>query len=910
LGDESVEIGVASVGGEESEGGEGVDGGAEFVGGSATAEVSAEGGAQDGGGGGGGNEAVVGTQSVRDLSPTLVEAEAVGDVGTEREVVVDAVDEAASAEEASGAEDEESASRRWGDGEGEGEDDGGRGGEGTRTRTLDEWAGDEFEFESMVAGFGYEDIQKMLSNGAAAAGMAEEAGLEEEEEEEEEEAEAIDVVGAPWDEEEETALSTNTSAFRATGPSADEGGQGTWAGVVAGEAVPGQVLGGAESGSGWTGVGGGDASGRGKKGLSEKFGDMEALRRVFGPYGFGGASGDEQAEPLNAVPLNEAGPNTLEWENKTYMNAVSEYYWNRPVADRPPRDPLPAFEGDDTAETLLENLHAKRQRFFDAAQPFKDDAFAFTNFMRKDFGLAPLVVVAPENQTRFDELNASLAAAVAAEDWVAAAEAEEEMELMTYMEDPDVDQDAEDEAWFQMERDKKEGRNWSTFEELLEIVDRENEEFIAKLAKLGEVYNNETGRFTLRRIPFVPTGGDEFDPALIGADLAISNQGKTVWRQFAGRPTYALWGQGGRVDGGAGNEEEVSRWKVRVDCNMGVMCVGVMELPFAPIEGLARRLATRAWFVDSAGEAMRTGPSTVPNAHEYVEKDNMTWMHEDTKVWEEGFTLNPKYRKPGCEMIVDPQSGETAWLESDRLRDEALSYQGPGMVAQLKDNIAMGLMLTMSPEMVECAAKRYLAIENRRFRASRANGWKNESFDDCLNRSLDDGFWEQVEKEHPVPDLEKLGYKNYRQAPAPRARAIVPVPCVRACPPADGCAPGSGDALDGLYEEAQALLTEEAIKVAAAWGLPEEYCYPPRELCSVQRLALLDVLKFGVRWFADLQTDGEPSEVRLEFDRRAGTLHVRVDNRPESFLFRNVSRDAKPFVNLCMHGDQVTLLDE
>ena len=42
------------------------------------------------------------------------------------------------------------------------------------------------------------------------------------------------------------------------------------------------------------------------------------------------------------------------------------------------------------------------------------------------------------------------------------------------------------------------------------------------------------------------------------------------------------------------------------------------------------------------------------------------------------------------------------------------------MVAQLKDNIAMGLMLTMSPEMVECAAKRYLAIENRRFRASRA----------------------------------------------------------------------------------------------------------------------------------------------------------------------------------------------
>jgi len=56
-------------------------------------------------------------------------------------------------------------------------------------------------------------------------------------------------------------------------------------------------------------------------------------------------------------------------------------------------------------------------------------------------------------------------------------------------------------------------------------------------------------------------------------------------------------------------------------------------------------------------------------------------MHQDTKVWEEGFVLNPSYRKPGCEMVVDPQSGETAWLESDRLRDEALSYQGPHMVA-------------------------------------------------------------------------------------------------------------------------------------------------------------------------------------------------------------------------------------
>ena len=304
------------------------------------------------------------------------------------------------------------------------------------------------------------------------------------------------------------------------------------------------------------------------------------------------------------------------------------FFCFQPIAERPPRDPLPAFDGDDTAETLLETLFARRQRFFDQAQAFKDDDLAFTNFMRKDYGLAPLVVAQSTNQTLFDELNASFVAAVAAEDWTAAAEAQESMELMTYMEDPDVDQDAEDENWYRKERDKQDGLNWTTFEEMLEIVDRENEEFIAKLALLGEVYNNKTGRFALRRIPFAPTGGDEFVASLVGADLAVTNGGKTVRRQFAGRPTYALWGQGGRVDGGSGNEEGVSRWKVRVDNNLGLLSVGVMELPFAPIEGLARKLATRAWFVNSAGEAMRTGPSTVPGRQVYVEKENMTWMHQ------------------------------------------------------------------------------------------------------------------------------------------------------------------------------------------------------------------------------------------------------------------------------------------
>jgi hypothetical protein len=49
----------------------------------------------------------------------------------------------------------------------------------------------------------------------------------------------------------------------------------------------------------------------------------------------------------------------------------------------------------------------------------------------------------------------------------------------------------------------------------------------------------------------------------------------------------------------------------------------------------------------------------------------------------------------------------------------------------------MGLMLALSPEMVECGARRYLAIEDRRFTASRGNSWHTESFadfEDCLKR--------------------------------------------------------------------------------------------------------------------------------------------------------------------------------
>ena len=76
----------------------------------------------------------------------------------------------------------------------------------------------------------------------------------------------------------------------------------------------------------------------------------------------------------------------------------------------------------------------------------------------------------------------------------------------------------------------------------------------------------------------------------------------------------------------------------------------------------------------------------------------------------------------------------------------------------------MGLMLALSPEMVECGARRYLAIENRRFTASRGNNWQNESFADCLNRSMADGFWEQGQKE---PQLQTLNPKLRTQIPKP-----------------------------------------------------------------------------------------------------------------------------------------------
>jgi len=84
----------------------------------------------------------------------------------------------------------------------------------------------------------------------------------------------------------------------------------------------------------------------------------------------------------------------------------------------------------------------------------------------------------------------------------------------------------------------------------------------------------------------------------------------------------------------------------------------------------------------------------------------------------------------------------------------------------------MGLMLALSPEMVECGARRYLAIENRRFTASRGNGWQNESFADCLNRSMADGFWEQVSFDTHLVSFETF----WEQQKEPKLQTLDPKP--------------------------------------------------------------------------------------------------------------------------------------
>ena len=103
-----------------------------------------------------------------------------------------------------------------------------------------------------------------------------------------------------------------------------------------------------------------------------------------------------------------------------------------------------------------------------------------------------------------------------------------------------------------------------------------------------------------------------------------------------------------------------------------------MRVPFAPTYGWARRLATPAWLVTSKGEAIRTGSAT-GRGHEFLEKENMTARDPVSLIWREGFSVNPDWRKPGCEMVVGTQSGEARPepLHSAPLRGARARARGP-----------------------------------------------------------------------------------------------------------------------------------------------------------------------------------------------------------------------------------------
>jgi hypothetical protein len=61
-----------------------------------------------------------------------------------------------------------------------------------------------------------------------------------------------------------------------------------------------------------------------------------------------------------------------------------------------------------------------------------------------------------------------------------------------------------------------------------------------------------------------------------------------------------------------------------------MMCIGVVQVPFAPTYGWATKLATPAWFVTSAGEAMRTGacPSIFLSCGEFLSRQKRgVWLH-------------------------------------------------------------------------------------------------------------------------------------------------------------------------------------------------------------------------------------------------------------------------------------------
>ena len=265
------------------------------------------------------------------------------------------------------------------------------------------------------------------------------------------------------------------------------------------------------------------------------------------------------------------------------------------------------------------------------------------------------------------------------------------------------------------------------------------------------------------------------------------------------------------------------------------------------------------------------GPSTLTDNHEYIDREDCAYRDEATMEWREGNRSNPYYRKLGCDMVVDTQSGEVSWIESDRLDYEATLCQGEHMGALLAHRLATRLRMRFGPEELKVGMERWARIS-----AYRQPG---ESWEQAYNRSQETGYWSQILNEFPDPDKAALGYQNMSK--------------------------------DEFVVRMSAQVREEGLEFCRKNKLPLSWVDRQRELVRHEKLASLEALKFTNGAFMDyFLPDEEPYVIRLEFDRPRGTLLVRIDNRPESFRFEGVSPDAWPFVNLYTTEDGVTLLHD
>ncbi len=581
--------------------------------------------------------------------------------------------------------------------------------------------------------------------------------------------------------------------------------------------------------------------------------------------------------PSKYVPLTVLGPNTLEWQNKTLMDELSIKYWGRPVADRPPRSPLPAFEGDLTFEELQERLKEDQDDFMREAEKYKHDDLAFTNFIRKDYDMPPLVRKPIEDMDKYAELMRMLQRAHDDNDLKEVMDIKREMQGMQLQEDPAWDEEAEDERRYQEDELRDEGMFWETEEEFEQLLKKECDEYIQAQAKLGYFLNEETNKFEVRRVVLHRGEKVHFIPSQLGPGVKLLDDHRTIARtDFLRRspnlfrPTYAFWEPGEQRNG-------FSRWRVRVEQCWSILNIGVMEVPFAPTQGLAHSLATRAWFVSSDGEAYRTGPSQHPESDEFIDKENMTVMDPATKVWCEGFKVNPAYRKRGCEMVVDTQTGEVAWLEAERLAAEADEYMADDAMEKFVENVHLQMLLKFTIVGLNITASRWMRVNSLRQAPCADNYWEEESLEDCYARLKEDGTWEQILREFPEPDRTQGKHRFMTE--------------------------------EEMDRNLEAYVREQGERVCKDIGLPTSFLEEQEELWRRERLASLDALKYGDQHFVELQAEGEPAVVTMEFDRVKGTLLFRVDERPETFRFDNVSSSARPFVNIYAYGDSVSLVE-